>query len=90
MRQLVIDIGCQYGASDVASEAHVVTTATGVRWTITGGLATALSAIVAEGEEALRMVRDADNDCRADGLPTIPPMPRATIEHAISVLATLL
>lgn len=34
--------------------------------------------------EALRMVRDADNDCRLDGLPTMPPMPRSRIDRAIA------
>jgi len=34
--------------------------------------------------EALVMVRDADNDCRADGLPTIPPMARSKIDRAIA------
>jgi hypothetical protein len=34
--------------------------------------------------EALVMVRDADDDCRADGLPTIPPMARAKIDRVIA------
>jgi hypothetical protein len=34
--------------------------------------------------EALVMVRDADNDCIADGLQTIPPTPRAKIDAAIA------
>ena len=33
--------------------------------------------------EALLMVRDADNDCLTDGLPTIPSMARAKIDAAI-------
>lgn len=40
-------------------------------------------AVFAEVVEALRMVRDADEDCRADGLPTMPPMARAKIDHAL-------
>ena len=34
--------------------------------------------------EALTMVRDADEDCKADGLPTIPDIPRAKIDNAIA------
>ena len=34
--------------------------------------------------EALKMVRDADDDCKRDGLPTIPPAARATIDAAIA------
>lgn len=33
---------------------------------------------------ALQMVQDADEDCKRDGLPTIPPIARATIDHAIA------
>ena len=33
--------------------------------------------------DALLMVRDADDDCKRDGLPTIPPTARATIDAAI-------
>lgn len=33
--------------------------------------------------EALEMVRDADNDYRRDGLPTIPAAARAKIDAAI-------
>lgn len=33
--------------------------------------------------EALIMVRDADEDCKRDGLPTIPIIARATIDRAI-------
>lgn len=33
---------------------------------------------------ALEMVRDADDDCRLDGLPTIPIFARAKIDAAIS------
>jgi len=33
--------------------------------------------------EALVMVRDADDDCLADGLPNIPSMARAKIDAAI-------
>ena len=34
-------------------------------------------------EQSLEMVRDADDDCRRDGLPTIPPAARATIDEAL-------
>lgn len=34
--------------------------------------------------EALKMVRDADDDCKRDGLQTIPPAARATIDAAIA------
>jgi len=34
--------------------------------------------------EALEMVRDADEDCKRDGLPTMPPIPRAKIEAALA------
>jgi hypothetical protein len=34
--------------------------------------------------EALVMVRDADEDCKRDGLPTIPPAARAKIDAAIA------
>lgn len=34
--------------------------------------------------EALVMVRDADEDCEADGLPTIPTAARRAIDAAIS------
>lgn len=34
--------------------------------------------------EALEMVRDADDDCAADGLPTIPTAARAKIDAAIA------
>lgn len=34
--------------------------------------------------EALCMVRDADEDCKRDGLPTIPAMARAKIDAAIA------
>lgn len=34
--------------------------------------------------EALVMVRDADDDCRADGLPTMPQAARAKINAAIA------
>jgi len=33
--------------------------------------------------EALTMIRDADEDCKRDGLPTIPPAARSTIDAAI-------
>jgi hypothetical protein len=33
---------------------------------------------------ALEMMRDADEDCKRDGLPTIPPCPRSTIDAAIA------
>lgn len=34
--------------------------------------------------EALLMVRDADDDCKRDGLPTIPASARARIDAAIA------
>jgi hypothetical protein len=34
--------------------------------------------------DALEMVRDADEDCKRDGLPTIPPVARATIDRALA------
>lgn len=34
--------------------------------------------------QALEMVRDADDDCRRDGMPTIPVQPRAVIDAAIA------
>ncbi|WP_457659544.1 hypothetical protein [Sinorhizobium medicae] len=34
--------------------------------------------------DALVMVRDADQDCKSDGLPTIPPIARAKIDNAIA------
>ena len=34
--------------------------------------------------EALEMVRDADDDCKMDGLPTIPGPARAKIDAAIA------
>lgn len=34
--------------------------------------------------EALVMVRDADNDCRLDGLPMIPSVARAKIDAALA------
>lgn len=33
---------------------------------------------------ALEMVRDADDDCRKDGLPTMPPLVRGKVDHAIA------
>ena len=33
---------------------------------------------------ALEMVRDADEDCKRDSLPTMPPIPRAKIEAALA------
>jgi hypothetical protein len=33
---------------------------------------------------ALVMVRDADEDCKLDGLKTIPPIARATVDAAIA------
>lgn len=33
--------------------------------------------------EALEMIRDADEDCKRDGLPTIPSAARSTIEAAL-------
>lgn len=43
--------------------------------------------VVAQRDEllaALIMVRDADEDCKRDGLQTIPPVPRARIDAAIA------
>jgi len=37
--------------------------------------------------EALEMVRDADEDCHKDGLPTIPPVARHKIDQALGVVA---
>ena len=34
--------------------------------------------------EALEMIRDADEDCKRDGLPTIPEIARAKIDAAIA------
>lgn len=34
--------------------------------------------------EALIMIRDADEDARKDGLPTIPPIARAKVDAAIA------
>lgn len=34
--------------------------------------------------EALEMVRDADEDCKRDKLPTIPPLARAKIDAALA------
>jgi hypothetical protein len=34
--------------------------------------------------EALEMVRDADEDCKRDGLTTMPPMARAKIDAALA------
>lgn len=36
--------------------------------------------------DALEMVRDADEDCRKDGLQTMPPAARATVDRAIAKL----
>lgn len=43
-----------------------------------------LCAAAPEMLEALIMVRDADEDCKADGLPSIPPAARAKIDTAIA------
>ena len=43
-----------------------------------------LIAAAPELYEALVMMRDADNDCHADGLPTIPSPARAKIDAAIA------
>lgn len=45
---------------------------------------THLIAAAPELLEALTMVRDADEDCRRDGLPTIPAPARAVIDAAIA------
>jgi hypothetical protein len=37
---------------------------------------------------ALEMVRDADNDCRLDGFPTIPPAARFRIDNALETYRT--
>jgi hypothetical protein len=50
---------------------------------IAGGANARLIASAPELLEALLMVRDADNDCLTDGLPTIPSMARAKIDAAI-------
>jgi hypothetical protein len=34
--------------------------------------------------EALAMVRDADEDCKRDGLPIMPSIPRATIDAVLA------
>jgi hypothetical protein len=34
--------------------------------------------------EALEMVRDADEDCKRDGRPSMPPMPRAKVDAALA------
>lgn len=38
--------------------------------------------------EALEMVRDADEDCKRDGLATIPPTARAKIDAALKLART--
>jgi hypothetical protein len=43
-----------------------------------------LIAAAPEMLDALVMIRDADEDCRRDGLPTIPFGPRAKIDAAIA------
>jgi len=43
-----------------------------------------LLAAAPELYEALEMVRDADEDCHKDGLPTIPPIARAKIDRALA------
>ena len=53
-------------------------------WTAEQMANLALIAAAPELLAALIMVRDADNDCRADGLPTIPDMARAKIDAAIA------
>jgi hypothetical protein len=45
---------------------------------------TRLMAAAPELLEALEMIRDADNDCKVDGLPIMPPMARAKIDMAIA------
>lgn len=37
--------------------------------------------------EALEMVRDADDDCYKDGLPTIPPVARHEIDQSLAFVA---
>jgi hypothetical protein len=37
---------------------------------------------------ALEMARDADNDCRLDGFPTIPPAARFRIDNALETYRT--
>jgi restriction alleviation protein Lar len=53
------------------------------RWTLIGDAGAASAALI-EALEALEMVRDADDDCRKEGFPTIPPLARARIDAAIS------
>lgn len=36
--------------------------------------------------DALEMVRDADEDCHKDGLPTMPPAARCTIDKALAAV----
>jgi hypothetical protein len=36
--------------------------------------------------DALEMVRDADEDCYKDGLPTIPPAARRKIDMALAIM----
>lgn len=43
-----------------------------------------LIAAAPELYEALEMVRDADEDCRKDGLPRTPDIARATIDRALA------
>jgi len=53
---------------------------------IAESIAPSMVSLIAAAPEllaALEMVRDADNDCRLDGLPTIPPCARAKIDAAI-------
>ena len=40
--------------------------------------------VISRLRDTLEMVRDADDDCRKDGLPTIPPIPRAKIDAALA------
>lgn len=44
-----------------------------------------LRAEVERLREALEMIRDADNDCRSDGLPTMPELPRRKIDAALAM-----
>lgn len=50
--------------------------------------ASRLRALNADLLEALEMVRDADDDCKRDGLPTIPTIARAKIVAAIAKAKT--
>lgn len=57
------------------------------RMSVCGHIGEANARLIAAAPDmlaALIMVRDADDDCLRDGLPTIPPAARATIDAAIA------